>query len=116
MVTGLVQKMNAIQQLSAARRQDLRVQAEGIVNKQIYPVYKKAIALLQSQLPGATDEAGIWRLKGGSEAYAYFLRRYTTTGMTPEEIHQLGLRQVQTIKAQMDEIFESLSRVQATPE
>ena len=116
LVTVLGQKMDAMKELPAARRQALRSQAEGIVGRQVYPVYKKAIALLQSQIPRATDDAGLWRLKGGSEAYTYFLHRYTTTSMTPEEIHQLGLRQVQTIKAQMEEVFESLSRVQGSLE
>ena len=116
LITVLGQKMDVMKELPAARRQALRSQAEGIVGRQVYPVYKKAIALLQSQIPRATDDAGLWRLKGGSEAYTYFLHRYTTTSMTPEEIHQLGLRQIQTIKAQMEEVFESLSRVQGSLE
>ena len=66
LVTVLGQKMDAMKELPAARRQALRSQAEGIVGRQVYPVYKKAIALLQSQIPRATDDAGLWRLKGGS--------------------------------------------------
>ena len=80
----------------------------------MYPAYKKAIALLESQLPRSTDDAGIWRLKGGSEGYAYFLRRFTTTSVTPEQIHQLGLQQVDSIEHQMDEILRRLGRTEGS--
>src|SRR5262249_20051127 len=110
LVTVLSQKMQAIKEMPDARRNEVRAQAETIVSAQVYPAYKRAIALLESQLPHSTDDAGIWRLKGGSEAYAYFLRAYTTTNMTPDEIHELGLRRVATIERQMDEILRRLGR------
>jgi uncharacterized protein (DUF885 family) len=93
-----------------ARREALRADAEKIVADQIYPAWKKAIATLQSQLPRSTDEAGISRLQGGGDAYAYFLRRYTTTNLTADQIHQIGLNEVARIEKQMDTIFRSLGR------
>jgi uncharacterized protein (DUF885 family) len=113
-VTLFTGKMEAIKLLSAARREELRSQAEAIVAQQIYPAWKKAAALLESQLPRSTDDAGLWRLKGGPEAYAYFLRRYTTTGMTPDEIHQTGLRQVEAIEKQMDALLRRLGRTEGS--
>jgi uncharacterized protein (DUF885 family) len=96
--------------IPAARREALRAEAEKIVADQIYPAWKEAIATLQSQLPRATDEAGISRFPGGGDAYAYFLRRYTTTNLTATQIHQIGLDEVARIEKQMDTIFRSLGR------
>ncbi len=107
-------KAAAIPDLPAAKRTQLRAEVERIVSTQIYPSWKQAIATLEAQLPKSNDDAGLWRLKGGDEAYAYFLRRFTTTKMTPEEIHQVGLRQVAAIEARMDTLLKQLGRTQGT--
>jgi uncharacterized protein (DUF885 family) len=112
-VTILAQKMEAAK-IPEARREALRAEAEKIVADQIYPAWKKAIATLQSQLPRATDEAGISRFQGGGDAYAYFLRRYTTTNLTADQIHQIGLDEVARIEKQMDTIFRSLGRTEGS--
>ena len=114
LVTMFAQKMDAIPSIPAARRAELRAAAEKIVGLQVYPVWKKAIATLEAQLPRSTDEAGISRLKGGGDAYANFLRRFTTTDLTPEQIHQIGLNEVARIENEMDAIFRRLGRTDGT--
>ena len=104
-VTVFAQKIDGIQSMPEARRQMLRAQAEQIVAAQIYPAWKKGVELLESQIARATDEAGLWRFKSGSNAYAYALRRFTTTNLTAEQIHQIGLREVARIESEMDTIF-----------
>ncbi len=97
-----------------ARREALRREAEKIVGAQVYPAWKKAIATLESQLPRSTDDAGLWRLQSGADAYKYFLRRYTTTDLTPDEIHQIGLNEVARIEKEMDTIFRRLGRTEGS--
>jgi uncharacterized protein (DUF885 family) len=109
-ITVFADKMAAIQSLPEAKRQQLRGAAEKAVGEEIYPAWKKAIALLDAQSTKATDDAGLWRLKGGSDAYAYFLHRFTTTNLTAAEIHQIGLTHVETIEAQMDTLLRKLGR------
>jgi uncharacterized protein (DUF885 family) len=109
-VATFAEKMAAIQALPDAKRVQLRAQAERLVQTEIYPAWRQAIALLESQLPRATDDAGLWRLKNGAAAYGYSLRRYTTTDMTPDQIHELGLRQVETIDRGMDQLLRQLGR------
>ena len=109
-VTAFADKMAAVEAIPAAQRERLRADAKKIVGAQIYPAWKKAITTLQSQLPRSTNDAGLWRLKGGDEAYAYFLRRYTTTNLTAEQIHQIGLDQVARIEGQMDGLLRQLGR------
>jgi uncharacterized protein (DUF885 family) len=111
-VTTLAQKMPSM--VPAANRQDLLSEAQRIVETQVYPAWREAIALLESQVPRATDDAGLWRFPNGAAAYAYHLRRYTTTAMTPDQVHQLGLRQVESIQNQMDQILRRLGRVEGS--
>jgi uncharacterized protein (DUF885 family) len=112
-VAIFAQKMEAAK-ISEPRREALRSEAEKIVGTEVYPVWKNAISTLQTQLPRSTDDAGLWRLKGGASAYAYFLRRYTTTDLTPEQIHQIGLNEVARIEKEMDTIFRRLGRTEGS--
>jgi uncharacterized protein (DUF885 family) len=109
-VSVLEQKIAAVASMTDARRARLRSEAEKIVASQIYPAWTRAVTLLESQLPRSTDDAGLWRLKGGPEAYGYFLRRFTTTELSAEDIHQIGLREVNRIEREMDVILRRLNR------
>jgi uncharacterized protein (DUF885 family) len=109
-VTTFEQKMNAITAISANERTRLRDEAGKIVESQIYPAWQKAIALLEPLVMRAGDDAGLWRFKDGSEAYAHFLRRFTTTDLTPDQIHEIGLREVARIEKEMDTILRELRR------
>jgi uncharacterized protein (DUF885 family) len=113
-VTVFGDKTAAIKDLPAASRAQLVNDAARIVKDQIYPAWKKAVETLQGQLAKSTDDAGLWRFKGGDEAYAHFLKRYTTTNMKAEEIHQLGLQLVADIEGQMDTLFKRLGRTQGS--
>ena len=93
-ITVLKSRMDAMKGMTPARRDSLAGEAQKIVTAEIYPAWRKAIALLESLVPRANDDAGLWRFDKGAEVYAYNLRRYTTTTMSAEEIHQIGLQQV----------------------
>ena len=109
-VTTFADRMMAIQSLPPARQQQLRADAEKIVTSQIYPAWTRAIAVLQAQTGRATDDAGISRLQGGSAAYAYFLEYFTTTRLTPNDIHEIGLMQVNRLETEMDRLFRQIGR------
>ena len=91
-----------------------RPKRRGSSAPQVYPAWDRAIKLLESVQPKATDDAGLWRFKGGDAAYAFFLSRFTTTTLTPEQIHQIGLKQVASIEGQMDTILQQLGRKDGT--
>ena len=109
-VTTFNEKMSTIPSLPDVKRQQLRTAAEKMVGEDIYPAWKKAIAILESQNASAMEDAGLWRLKGGTDAYAYFLHRFTTTNLTASEIHEIGLKQVELIEHQMDTLLRRLGR------
>ncbi len=113
-VTVLDTKMAQIADMTASSRQQSHDAAMSLVATQIEPAWRRAIAVLQSQLPKSTNDAGLWRLPGGADAYRYFLRQYTTTPKTPEEIHALGLARVAAIEQQMDVLLKQLGRDKGT--
>jgi uncharacterized protein (DUF885 family) len=110
LVATFAERMNGVKGLTAEQRQQLRDEAARIVDTEVYPVWRKAIALLESQLPKATDDAGLWRFAKGAEIYAHKLNQFTSTAMTAAEIHQLGLREVGRIEGEMDAILRKLGR------
>ena len=113
-VTAFDDRLRAANAVSDTRRAELRASAEKLVASQVYPAWRSALALLQEQLALATDDAGISRMKGGREAYDYHLRRFTSTDLTADQIHEIGLREVARIEKEMDLIFRKLGRTEGT--
>src|SRR5262249_16401473 len=114
LVATFAEKMAAIPSIPASKRAEFRAAADNIVSGEVYPAWLRAIVVLQTSLPRANDDAGLWRLKGGSEAYAYFLKRFTTTNLTADQIHEIGLQQVAKIEKEMDTILRQLGRTEGS--
>jgi uncharacterized protein (DUF885 family) len=114
LVTSLNERAARIAALSASDRSALVSKAERIVWADVYPQWKEAIAYLESLLPRSADHAGLWRFEGGAAAYAYFLKAYTTTDLKPDEIHEIGLREVARLERQMDALFRKIGRTDGT--
>ena len=75
------------------------------ISGKIDPAYKRLRDFLKTEyLPRARASVGLSQMPGGAAYYAYLVERQTTTEMTPEEIHQLGLSEVARIKKGMEEI------------
>ena len=70
----------------------------------VKPAYHKLIGLVNTLMGTYNEEDGVWRLEGGAAFYENALRRTTTTEMSAEEIHQLGLREVNRIHEEMTAI------------
>src|SRR5256886_5493885 len=114
LVAVFAERSAAIDGLDAGERDALKAEAERTVAADVYPVWKKAIALLESLVPAATDDAGLWRFAGGANAYGYDLRRFTTTNLSAEAIHDIGLREVARIQGGMQKVLQRLGRTQGT--
>jgi uncharacterized protein (DUF885 family) len=108
LVTTLRDKMAGVAELSAARRDELVAAATAVVANEVYPAWDVAIAALEAQLPRAADTAGLMRFPRGDALYAQRLRNFTTTTLSAEEIHAIGLAEVARIEAEMDRLFRSL--------
>ena len=108
LVSTFATKMQSIGDLGDERRQQLSDDATRIVENEVYPAWREALVVLQSQLPLATDDAGLWRFEQGADVYAYQLKRYTTTDLTADEIHQIGLREVSRLETEMDGLLRQI--------
>ena len=79
------------------------------IRELVNPAYKKFAAFVKDDYaPKGRSEVGIWSLPDGRARYAFYVRTSTTTNKTPEEIHQLGLREVARIERGMGEIAARL--------
>lgn len=114
LVVSLDERIAKLNDFPAALRTRSVASAEKTVRVHIIPAFERVRLLLQEQLPRATDAAGLSRLPGGDEAYANALRRNTTTAMTAEQIHALGLKEVARIETQMDAILRELGYAEGT--
>jgi uncharacterized protein (DUF885 family) len=93
-------------EISAADQERLRQEARQAVGQQIVPAFKKFKEFFVGEyLPACFDQVGIWQTPDGLERYAYEVRYFTTTKATPEEVHQIGLKEVARIRAEMDKIL-----------
>jgi uncharacterized protein (DUF885 family) len=90
------------------QRERLAAAARDAIRTSIVPAYQRLQQhFVNEYLPAAPIEVGIGRLPRGAEAYAARARRFTTTAMTPEEIHQRGLQEVARIRAAMYDVMRS---------
>ncbi len=92
-----------------ADRKRLRDTAIPIIRDSINPAYMKFAAFVRDDYaPKGRTEAGVWSLPNGAELYAFRVRESTTTNLSPEEIHQIGLAQVKEIEDRMRGVASQL--------
>jgi len=83
----------------------LRKEAVQIYKEQLVPAYRKLHAFVKDEyIPGARESIAWSALPDGPAWYALNVRSYTTTAMTPKEIHQLGLSEVKRIRGEMEKV------------
>ena len=87
---------------------DWRARAAKIVQGPVAAALDRQLAELRAQRPKATMDAGIWARPHGDAFYAWALRASTTTRMTPEEVHAMGLDQLAELHGRMDPILQKL--------
>jgi uncharacterized protein (DUF885 family) len=95
--------------ISAADQQRLRATVLAVIKGEILPAYKRfAVFVREDYAPHGRTEPGVWALPDGAERYRFQVRRMTTTDLTPEEIHQIGLKQVDQTEAEMLALAQKL--------
>lgn len=88
--------------ISKADQQRLREAATQIIATRVLPAYKRFYQFFtQRYLPNCSDDIAASSLPDGSAFYEFRVRRYTTTDLTPDQVHQLGLKEVDRIRGQM---------------
>jgi len=85
-----------------AERERLREAVLSVVREQIVPAYQRFAAFTRNEYaPKGRTDPGVWSLPDGAARYRFAIRRITTTDRTPDQIHELGLRQIAETEAEM---------------
>ena len=86
-------------------KKDLTTKYTVVINDKLIPQYKKMAAFLKKEyLPASRTTSGIGSLTNGNNLYAAYVKQWTTTNMSPDEIHKLGLSEVARIKQEMEKV------------
>ncbi len=92
-------------EFSIAERASLTQAYRTVIEKKLQPSLARFYTFVEKEyMPKCNDTAGIDTVPGGQDWYAYLVRHHTTTNMTPEQIHQLGLKEVARIRSEMEKI------------
>lgn len=100
---NLVKKAEKIERIDKGY---LTEHAKDVIQNKVYPAYKKLRNYCQQMLDQSNNaNNGVWALPNGDAYYAHMLARHTTTNLSADQIHALGLKEVAHIHKQMREIF-----------
>ena len=94
--------------LNPILKKRLMQQATAALIDTVKPAYEKLIAFLEDQYTRANDDAGVWKFKDGDAFYNAALRKTTTTELTADEIHEIGLMEVERIHGEMRAIMKKV--------
>jgi len=107
-VTSLSGRGAAVEGLVAGRLAKAVTEATRVVAEQVRPAYGRVQTLLLELLPRSTDDAGISQRPEGAAAYAQALAFFTSTKLSADEIHAIGLREVARLEREMDGLLRQL--------
>lgn len=106
--TSFTKKLNDLERLHPPDKHKLETEVLDEIEKTVYPAYSRMIDYLSHLETIATEDDGVWKLPNGEAFYRFMLNMSTTTNMTPDEIHELGLLEVDRIQTKMRSILDSL--------
>jgi len=106
----LVFKNASLDVISSSEKEDLIKRVITLIEDEINPAYEDLANFMRNTyIPNSRDSIGIKDVPYGKEWYEYLARYHTTTDLTPEEIHSIGLKEVERIRSEMEEIIRGLN-------
>ncbi len=95
--------------MSGEQQADFTARGIELIEGKVIPGYRALLDFfLNEYMPACRQTVGITSLDGGLDYYEYLIGYFTTTDMSPDEIHNLGLAEVKRIRAEMQEIIDGL--------
>jgi uncharacterized protein (DUF885 family) len=92
--------------IPAAQQEQLAKQARANVEQSVLPALKRFHDfLVREYIPASPSQVGAWQWPHGGQMYAFFVRKYTTTNLTPDQVHELGLAEVKRIRGEMESLM-----------
>ena len=106
LATSFKERAAMIDKLTETERTDFQKRVETSITNSVYPAYQKLIDYFKSVEAKTTTDDGVWKMPDGDAFYAYVLHENTTTTLPPNEVHELGLREVSRIETEMRAILD----------
>lgn len=72
-----------------------------IIQRHVRPAYDRLLNILREDLSNAKTDHGVWKLPNGDRYYKLCLEYHTTTNMSPDDIHEMGIKHVDRIQNEM---------------
>jgi uncharacterized protein (DUF885 family) len=95
--------------IPAPERERLTAQAKKVIAEGVVPAYRRFLAAFRDEyLPAARETVGIWDTPNGGDYYRFLARYHTTTDLTPEQIHEIGLKEVARNRAEMQKVMDEV--------
>lgn len=93
--------------IPAADQERLRSAARRAIEQDVLPAYVRLQKFFNEQyLPACRDTVGVWDTPGGADWYQERVRWFTTTDLTADEVHEIGLKEVARIRGEMQKVIE----------
>ena len=87
----------------------LQREAQAAIRERIVPAYRKFFGFFEREyFPACLKGIGAWQWPRGEEFYAFLARKYTTTDLSPRQIHEIGLAEVKRIRIEMERIQKAV--------
>lgn len=109
LLEDFITKVSALKELDDAAKKELITKASDALLTSVKPAYEKLIAYWNELEKKSTDDDGIWKLTDGAAFYDAALKQTTTTNLTSDEIHEIGLKEVARIHSEMKVIMKKVN-------
>lgn len=113
--TSFVARMDSSGKFRERARQTWQERVQAAIETDVLPAYRSLQINLQKLLTQAGDEDGIWRLPDGKAYYQFLLRTHTTTDLSADEIHQIGLAEVEGLTDEIRKVLVELGLPAKSP-
>ncbi|WP_063367743.1 DUF885 domain-containing protein [Pseudoalteromonas luteoviolacea] len=107
LVTSFTQKLNDVQSMDPATREELARAAVKVIEQRVYPAFERVTVTMQGLEQQASDNVGIWSQPNGEGFYQHAITYLADSDMTAQQIHDIGLAEVTRITKRMDEILKA---------
>ncbi len=98
-----------LEAMNSDEAKELLVEAKEFIEAELMPSYKELSTFLKNTyIPNSRDSIGLSGVPDGKAWYEFKARSFTTTNLTPDEIHELGLREIKRIREEMEDVIEEV--------
>ena len=113
--TSFIEKVESSDRFNPSSIQKWERTVQEAIEYEVLPAYGQLKIYLEDLLSVAVDDVGVLHLPDGEDYYGFLLRNHTTTDLSPKEVHQLGLKEVERIEDAIRDVLSGLGLSNETP-